>query len=65
MLDKLLSKKELRILGVNSGTSADGIDLALIQFAKKGKKPIIEVLDGGIIPYPRRMKAVPATSSIR
>jgi anhydro-N-acetylmuramic acid kinase len=57
MLDKLSTKKELRILGINSGTSADGIDLALIRLVKKGKTPKIEVLDGGVMPHPRRMKA--------
>lgn len=58
MLDRLSSKKELRILGLNSGTSADGIDLALIRFVRSGRKPKIEILDGGVIPHPKRIKAV-------
>ncbi len=56
MLKKLSSKKELRILGINSGTSADGVDLALIKFTPGGKKLKISFIDGKMFPYPRRIK---------
>jgi anhydro-N-acetylmuramic acid kinase len=41
---------------MNSGTSADGVDLALINFEKRGQWPNISFVDGTIFPYPRRIK---------
>lgn len=56
MLKKLLSKKNLVILGINSGTSADGVDLALIRFSAAGKDAKVSYLDGTMQPYSRKIK---------
>jgi anhydro-N-acetylmuramic acid kinase len=50
-------KKELTILGINSGTSADGIDLAVIKFICGSKLLRISFIEGTTIPYPERIKA--------
>jgi len=42
---------------MNSGTSADGVDLALISFSLKGKRPQIECLGGASLPYPHNIKS--------
>lgn len=55
-LQELTKKKTLCILGINSGTSADGIDLAMIKFTSGGQKPRIEILNGDVIPYPKKIK---------
>lgn len=44
----------LHILGLNSGTSADGLDMALARFSE-GKKPI--VLDCRTFRYPEKLRA--------
>jgi anhydro-N-acetylmuramic acid kinase len=49
ILPRLLHKRPLYIIGLNSGTSADGIDLALVRF-NPSKKP--EVMDSQTYSYP-------------
>ena len=52
----LSSRRELAVLGINSGTSADGLDLALIRFARGTTQPRVTVIDGVTMPYPRKIK---------
>lgn len=58
MLKRLVSKKELAILGINSGTSADGVDLALIRFSVTGRKPRITYIDGDVVSYSPAVKTI-------
>ncbi|MDD4051511.1 MAG: anhydro-N-acetylmuramic acid kinase [candidate division Zixibacteria bacterium] len=56
-LSSLAAAKTLTILGINSGTSADGVDLAVIRMDIKGKTPKVTVVDGAMAPFPRPVKA--------
>ncbi len=56
-LSNFAAGKTLTILGINSGTSADGLDLAVIRMTTKGKSPSITVVDGAMMPFPRVVKA--------
>jgi len=56
-LQKIIRKKNLVIVGLNSGTSADGLDLAAVRFKKTSKKPIVDFIVGRIVSYPRGLHA--------
>ncbi|HUV30549.1 MAG TPA: anhydro-N-acetylmuramic acid kinase [Acidobacteriota bacterium] len=45
-LQKTLAKKTLVIIGLNSGTSADGLDMAALRFAQSRRGTAIELLGG-------------------
>ncbi|MCF7809209.1 MAG: anhydro-N-acetylmuramic acid kinase [Candidatus Marinimicrobia bacterium] len=48
---------KLRILGLMTGTSADGLDLCLVEFTDNGEKPGSSVLFSGEVDYPAKFKA--------
>lgn len=50
-LAQLLARKQLVILGMNSGTSADGLDLAALRMSSSAKDPA-KYLAGKCIKYP-------------
>ncbi len=55
MLAQLHRKKNLVVIGLNSGTSADGLDLAAIKISFTGKAPRIKFLSGKTVPYPSKL----------
>ncbi|MCF6239597.1 MAG: anhydro-N-acetylmuramic acid kinase, partial [Candidatus Marinimicrobia bacterium] len=46
------TKARLRILGLMTGSSADGLDVCLVEFSGKDRKPAFKVLYSSEIPYP-------------
>jgi len=46
MLNKLINKKSLTVLGLNSGTSADSLDMAVVRIKINGKKLDIKYICG-------------------
>ena len=55
-LKSILSKKTLVILGLNSGTSADGLDMACIQVTRTKRRPKIKFLTSSEKPYPSALQ---------
>ena len=55
MLKKLLDRKCLNIIGLNSGTSADGLDLAAVKINLVSKKPSIKFIAGKTVRYPHNL----------
>lgn len=55
MLAKLLRKRNLVVIGLNSGTSADGLDLAAIKINFTNKTPNISFISGKTVSYPDKL----------
>lgn len=51
-LPGLLHRKQLVVLGLNSGTSADGLDLAALRLVRRGRKVSVAFLAGSERTYP-------------
>jgi len=55
-LSQLLRRKSLVIVGANSGTSADGLDLAAVRIGRRGRAIEISFLGGEEKPFPRPLR---------
>jgi anhydro-N-acetylmuramic acid kinase len=56
MLNKLIKKKSLTVLGLNSGTSADSLDMAVVRIKRDGKKQVIKYICGHERKFPNVVK---------
>lgn len=56
MLQKIRDKAERIILGLNSGTSADGIDAALVRIKGSGTEVELELISYETFPYPDSLR---------
>ena len=57
-LSGLVNRKNLHVLGINSGTSADGVDLAVMRVSKSGRKISTRFLAGTTRKYPKSLRAL-------
>ena len=55
-LKRLVNKKSLNVIGLNSGTSADGVDLSAVRYVPHGKRASITFIVGTHRPYPLSLK---------
>ncbi|MBD3298237.1 MAG: hypothetical protein GF341_06250, partial [candidate division Zixibacteria bacterium] len=56
-LDRLRSLTHLNILGLNTGTSLDGLDLCLVRFSEAGGRMAgVEVLQVRSVPFSKRLR---------
>ena len=44
------------VIGINTGTSADGIDVAMVEFGRARSHPPVNLLWSGTYPYPAQLK---------
>ena len=50
--------KETTAIGLMSGSSLDGLDLALVRFQKEDNKYRFQILEAETLPYPKQWKAL-------
>lgn len=55
LFEKVTLKKQRKIIGLMSGTSVDGLDIAFVELSGSGKNMKVELLDYGLYDYPRDM----------
>ncbi|HEX2896493.1 MAG TPA: anhydro-N-acetylmuramic acid kinase [candidate division Zixibacteria bacterium] len=55
-LEKIMAKRRLVILGLNSGTSADGVDLAAMSISRTGNHTNAKFIRGQSIKYPPKLR---------
>jgi len=55
-LAKLMNKRKLVLLGLNSGTSADGVDLAAVEIQRRANKSSFRFLKGKSVKYPSSLR---------
>jgi anhydro-N-acetylmuramic acid kinase len=58
MLPRLLKKQRLTVLGLNSGTSADSVDLAAVRVDRSNNRYRARVLDGATRKLPARLRTL-------
>lgn len=56
MLSKIREKDERIIIGINSGTSADGVDIALTRIKKSGLSTEIDIIGYETFPYSQGLR---------
>ena len=55
-LKKAINKRTLVILGLNSGTSADGLDMAVMRISRTKRCAAVKYLAGRAKPYPSELR---------
>lgn len=55
-LKKAINKRTLVILGLNSGTSADGLDMAVTRISRTKRDATVKYLAGHAKPYPSELR---------
>nr|MBN2276658.1 anhydro-N-acetylmuramic acid kinase [candidate division Zixibacteria bacterium] len=58
MLDKVFRKKNLVVVGLNAGTSADGLDLAAARINFQSVHPGIKYITGQSVSYPTVLRSM-------
>jgi anhydro-N-acetylmuramic acid kinase len=56
MLCRLINKKRLTVLGLNSGTSCDGLDLAIVSVRRTSSSAKVSFVSGGYHRYPASIR---------
>ena len=56
-LKRLVNKRSLNVVGLNSGTSADGVDLSAIRYSLQGKRMVFTFVAGTHRQYPPSLKS--------